>query len=190
MLGSVDSMYMLIGEGKRDSTGLTLIFGAPAVTITNVVSDAASSANAYNVVSITSTQVVSLRAGGLVIVNPDTGVTITSVYGSTVPTTAVYNGQTLTTLGGPAVTITNAANVYLSSAKPTSATDATNTISPEHTHVSSTSFSNVGPINVTQTITSGNTLIPVFFIAPDSSANKISGGVVGLLLALMTSIWV
>ncbi|CAI7580122.1 unnamed protein product [Penicillium crustosum] len=186
--------------------GQTLSLGGPAVTVTNVASvfyDAASQTGAANAsasgastdsaASTTTEQVVSLGAGGLVIVNLDTGITITSVYGTTVPTIAVYDGQTLV-LGGPAVTIINAAdkpsspaNVSTSSTITATATTASNS---NHTNVSSVSSSHADTTSATHTTSSGNTSIATSTTAPVSAANKISGGFVGLLLTLMASIWV
>lgn len=180
--------------------GQTLSLGGPAVTITNVASvssDAASQTRAANdlVSGATTNQIVSLGAGGLVIVNLDTGITITSVYGTTVPTTAVYDGQTLA-LGGSAVTITNTAESDKSSSSAnvstsSSITATTTTASrSSHTNASSVSSSHTDTTSTTHTTSSGNTSIATSTTAPDSSANKISGGFVGLLLTLMASIWV
>ncbi|KAJ5195996.1 hypothetical protein N7449_006475 [Penicillium cf. viridicatum] len=231
-----------------------------AATVTNVVvvspglagptgpADAAnaagSGANNDGSVSTSSTRVVSLGAGGLVIVHPDTRVTITSACSNMVPTKAIYSGQTLS-LGGLAVvltnlvgvspdaasqtsaanaagsvstttqrsayyyclqwtnvgyrrpgcdklTITNAADKSSSSANAstTSATTATTALGSGHTNVSCVSSNHTDTTGATHTTSSGNTSIATSTTAPDSSANKISGGVVGLLLALVASIWV
>ncbi|OGE47004.1 hypothetical protein PENARI_c077G07662 [Penicillium arizonense] len=131
-------------------------------TVTGVEAQFDTAAYSDGVVSTASEQVVSLGADGLKVVDPDTGKS--STYGSTVPTTkVVYGGQTLT-LGGPAVTVTNVVVVSPGPANLASATDAAGS----------------GP----------NTPIATPSTVPDSSANRIYGGVVGLLLALMTSIWV
>ncbi|KGO63132.1 hypothetical protein PEX2_041460 [Penicillium expansum] len=173
--------------------GQTLTLGGSAVTVTNVVSaspDAASQTGAADATgSTTSNQVVSLGAGGLVIVNLDTGITITSVYGTTAPIKAVYSGQTLT-LGGPAVAITNAAAISSSSVNRTRAITATTASSSSHTNVSSISSGHTDTTGVTHATNSGNTPIATSTTAPDSAANKLSGGVVGLLLTLLASIWV
>lgn len=173
-------------------SGQTLSLGGPAATVTNVASVSPDAANETGAASTTTNEVVSLGAGGLVIVNLDTGITITSVYGTTVPTTVVYDGQTLA-LGGPAVTITNAAdkssssaNVSTSSAITTTTTTASGS---NHTNSSSVSSSHTGTTGATHTTSSSNTSIASSTTAPDSSANKISGGFVGLLLSLMASIW-
>jgi hypothetical protein len=81
-----------------------------AASQTGAANASVSGASANNAASTTTHQVISLGAGGSVIVNLDTGITITYVY--VVPTTAVYSGQTLT-LGGPAGTITSAADNFL-----------------------------------------------------------------------------
>jgi hypothetical protein len=131
-------------------------------TLTGVEAQFDTAAYSDGVVSTASEQVVSLGTDGLEVVDPDTGKT--STYGSTVPTTkVVYGGQTLT-LGGPAVTVTNVVVLSPGPANLASATDAAGS----------------GP----------NTPIATPSTVPDSSANRIYGGVVGLLLALMTSIWV
>lgn len=179
-------------------SGQTLSLGGPGVTVTNVASvspDATSQTGAANalVSGATTNQVVSLGAGGLVIVNLDTGLTVTSVYGTTVPTTAIYSGQTLA-LGGSAVTITNTADTSSSSANvsTSSAITATTTTASRssHTNASSVSSSHTDTTSTTHTTSSGNTSIATSTTAPDSSANKISGGFVGLLLTLMAFIWV
>jgi hypothetical protein len=131
-------------------------------TVTGVEAQFDTAAYSDGVVSTASEQVVSLGTDGLEVVDPDTGKT--STYRNTVPATkAVYGGQTLT-LGGSAVTVTNVVVVSPGPANLASATDAAGS----------------GP----------NTPIATPSMVADSSANKISGGVVGLLLALMTSIWV
>ncbi|KGO75184.1 hypothetical protein PITC_072670 [Penicillium italicum] len=173
-------------------SGQTLTLGGSAVTVTNIVGvspDAASQTGAADATgSTTSNQVVSLGAGGLVIVNLDTGITITSVYGTTVPTTAVYSGQTLT-FGGPIVKIVNAAAISSSSANATSATTATTASGSNHINASSVSSGISDTTGVTQATSSGNTPIAISTTVRNSSANKLSGGFAGLFLALMASIW-
>ncbi|KAJ5356780.1 hypothetical protein N7517_011389 [Penicillium concentricum] len=173
--------------------GQTLSLGGQAVTVTNAVGDAAGfGPNADG--AVPSNQIVSLGAGGLVIVNPDTGIIVTSGYGTTVPTTAVYSGQTLT-LGGPAVTVTNIANKSVGSANVFdislgSATSTTAVAGSGHAHVGGASSGHADLIDITHVAGSSFTPIASSSVALDSSANKIAGGLFGLLLALMTSIWV
>ncbi|KAJ5864570.1 uncharacterized protein N7529_006486 [Penicillium soppii] len=171
-------------------SGQTLTLGGSAVTFTNVVvvvspglagpsgatHGAGSGANTNDVVSTNSTPVISLGVGGLEVANPNTRASMTSVYGSTVPTTVVYSGQTLT-LGGPDVTVTNNVGV---SRDTTNQTGASN--------MADISFGSADPTSGTTAAGTGST--PIAAPSPNSSANKVSGGVVGLLLALMTSIWV
>lgn len=95
--------------------------GLAGPTGTADAANVGSGANNDGSVSTTSTQVVSLGAGGLVM-HPDTGVTITSAYSNMV------SGQTLS-LGGPAVTVTNLVGVSPDAASQTSAANAAGTVS-------------------------------------------------------------